>query len=241
MIDWVHVGRILSVTRLNVLGWKRLDLPSAGGLRTVHKREPEPHFFYDASKRLLDVSLSVALIVISLPVLAFAASGIVLTTRRNPILLQIRTGRLGHEFRMLKLRTMQAAGDPESQGSAVSGEIFVSKTPDDLRVSWFGRLLRRSSIDELPQLLNVLGGQMSLVGPRPSLPLEVARYPNPWRRRLAVKPGLTGLWQVSGRSEVEPARRIAMDRHYIRHRSLAADCLILLRTVFATISMRGAW
>ena len=133
---------------------------------------------------------------------------------------------------MLKLRTMQADADFDSGEGEVSGEVFVSKTRYDLRVSRIGRLLRRSSIDELPQLLNVLAGQMSLVGPRPSLPQEVARYPHSWRRRLAVKPGLTGLWQVSGRSEVAPSRRMAMDRHYIRHRSLAADCLILLRTVF---------
>ena len=142
---------------------------------------------------------------------------------------------------MLKLRTMQGPGSLEYQDGEVSSEVFVLKARDDSRVNWIGRLLRRSSIDELPQLFNVLAGQMSLVGPRPSLPVEVARYSHPWRRRLAVKPGLTGLWQVSGRSEVAPSRRMAMDRHYIRNRSSAADCLILLRTVFATISMRGAW
>lgn len=229
------------MTRLDAIGSKRLELPSVAGRTTVHNRQPEPHIFYHGSKRLLDVSLSLVLIILSLPVLIFASSAIVLATRKNPIFRQVRTGRLGCEFRMLKLRTMQADADFDSGEGEVSGEVFVSKTRYDLRVSRIGRLLRRSSIDELPQLLNVLAGQMSLVGPRPSLPQEVARYPHSWRRRLAVKPGFTGLWQVSGRSEVAPSRRMAMDRHYIRHRSLAADCLILLRTVFATISMRGAW
>jgi lipopolysaccharide/colanic/teichoic acid biosynthesis glycosyltransferase len=142
---------------------------------------------------------------------------------------------------MLKLRTMaRGAVDRPLEEPAV-GAIFVPKAPDDPRVTPIGRVLRRTSIDELPQLLNVVAGQMSLVGPRPALPDEVARYPHSWQRRLTVKPGMTGLWQVSGRSDVAPRRRTAMDRYYVRRRSLSYDCRILARTIAATVSMRGAW
>jgi lipopolysaccharide/colanic/teichoic acid biosynthesis glycosyltransferase len=144
---------------------------------------------------------------------------------------------------MLKLRTMArgSVDRPLEELPASADGVFAAKIPDDPRVTPVGRLLRRTSIDELPQLLNVLAGQMSLVGPRPALPEEVARYPRSWQRRLAVKPGLSGLWQVSGRSNVAPRRRTAIDRYYVRRRSLAYDCRILLRTVAATVSMRGAW
>ena len=203
---------------------------------------PEPHVLYDKSKRALDVTLSLALLIISLPVLSVACVAIVLTTRQSPLLMQKRIGHLGRAFGMLKLRTMRpdAAGYQEEE-PAILGEVFAAKTPADPRVTAIGRLLRRTSVDELPQLLNVFAGQMSLVGPRPALPIEVTHYPRSWARSLAVKPGLTGLWQVSGRSEVPPLRRAAMDRFYTRRRSLAFDCLMLLRTFAATVSMRGAW
>ena len=190
---------------------------------------------------MLDVSLSSLLLLLSLPLVLIACGLILLTTRRNPVLRQVRVGERGREFGMLKLRTMRTEDDGRDPSPAQPGEVLVGKTLDDPRVTRIGRLLRRSSVDELPQLLNVLGGQMSLVGPRPGLPVEVARYPRSWRRRLSVKPGLTGLWQVSGRSEVPAPRMVAMDRYYIRHRALGFDCLILLRTVATALSMRGAW
>jgi lipopolysaccharide/colanic/teichoic acid biosynthesis glycosyltransferase len=206
----------------------------------------QPHALYDASKRGLDVLLALMLAVLALPVVLVGAAAVVLTTRQSPILVQRRVGNLGREFSMLKLRTMRpGSGDepalPPLPGEVPPGEIFVAKAPDDPRVTAVGRVLRRTSIDELPQLLNVLAGQMSLVGPRPALPDEVARYPDAWYRRLAVKPGLTGLWQVSGRSDIPPRRRVALDVVYVRRRSLEFDCAILARTIVATISMRGAW
>jgi lipopolysaccharide/colanic/teichoic acid biosynthesis glycosyltransferase len=203
---------------------------------------PEPHRFYGACKRLLDVTLSLSLLVLAVPIIALACMAIALSTRRSPFLVQRRVGMLGREFAMIKLRTMAGPDElPLEEPSPAPGEVFRAKTPDDPRVTPVGRLLRRTSLDELPQLLNVLAGQMSLVGPRPALPEEVARYPRSWRGRLTVKPGLTGLWQVSGRSSIPPRRRPAMDRYYVRHRSLGFDCLILVRTVAATVSMRGAW
>jgi lipopolysaccharide/colanic/teichoic acid biosynthesis glycosyltransferase len=209
----------------------------------LRRPAPEPHPLYGLSKRVLDLSLSLALLILAAPILAVAGAAILVSTRQSPFLVQRRVGQVGREFGMIKLRTMATRDDePPLDDPAVSeGEVFGPKTPDDPRVTPVGRVLRRTSLDELPQLLNVLGGQMSLVGPRPALPEEVARYPVSWQPRLTVKPGLTGLWQVSGRSCVPPRRRPAMDRYYVRHRSAAFDCAILFRTVAATVSMRGAW
>jgi lipopolysaccharide/colanic/teichoic acid biosynthesis glycosyltransferase len=186
------------------------------------------------------VTGSLALIVLTLPLLVVAGALIWLTTGESPLLRQRRVGREGREFKMLKLRTMHSA--PAGRLETEALEVIIgAKLYDDPRVTTVGRWLRRASIDELPQLLNVLAGQMSLVGPRPGLPSEVARYPHSWRRRLEVQPGLTGLWQVSGRSTVSPRRWMAMDRYYVANRSLRLDVLILWRTIPAVLSMRGAW
>ena len=195
---------------------------------------------YDATKRLVDVAGASLLLILSLPVLIFCAALILAATRQNPLLAQRRIGWRGQEFTMLKLRTMRSCESDEAE-FAEANDVFVLKEPIDPRVTSIGRLMRRCSLDELPQLLNVIAGQMSLVGPRPSLPCEVARYPRAWLRRFSVKPGISGLWQVSGRSDVPPRRRIALDRHYVSHRSLALDLAILLRTVVAVLSRRGAW
>jgi len=202
---------------------------------------PEPHAFYNPTKRALDITLSSLFLLLATPLIVAAGAIVVLTAHGSPFFVQTRIGRLGREFPMLKLRTMRSGAPPPVVPADEHGAVFVAKEEDDARVTAAGRFLRRTSIDELPQLLNVIAGQMSLVGPRPSLPVEVVRYPVSWRRRLTVAPGLTGLWQVSGRSEVPGRRRTAMDRYYIRRRSLAFDCALLLRTVAATLSMRGAW
>jgi lipopolysaccharide/colanic/teichoic acid biosynthesis glycosyltransferase len=198
----------------------------------------EPHAAYDVSKRCLDIALSLVLLLPALSVSALASLVIWLSTGDSPLLLQRRVGYEGREFRMLKLRTMARAG---SSGGSPAFALLAAKQPNDERVTAVGRFLRRTSMDELPQLLNVLAGQMSLVGPRPALPLEVAQYPASWRRNLRVRPGLTGLWQVSGRSTLGPRRRATLDRLYVRRRSLRFDALILLRTIGVTLSMRGAW
>jgi lipopolysaccharide/colanic/teichoic acid biosynthesis glycosyltransferase len=134
---------------------------------------------------------------------------------------------------MFKLRTMDCEGPPPA--------FLLAKVPSDRRVTAVGRLLRRTSIDELPQLVNVLAGQMTLVGPRPALPSEVAGFREPWRRTLSVLPGLTGLWQVRGRSALPPNRRMTLDRFYVAKRSLGFDLQILAKTAVAVVSMRGAW
>ena len=196
---------------------------------------------YEASKRALDVVLSLSLLIASLPLLCLAGIAILVTTRQVPLFVQRRIGLGGNEFKMLKLRTMDHRGTRAPLDVLLSGDVLVRKLRQDERVTPVGRLLRATSIDELPQLVNVVAGSMSLVGPRPGLPQEVSRYPVSWRRRLVVKPGITGLWQVSGRGEIDPARRVAMDRYYISHRSTAFDCLLLLRTIMAVASTRGAW
>jgi lipopolysaccharide/colanic/teichoic acid biosynthesis glycosyltransferase len=195
-----------------------------------------PHFLYDASKRFIDVVIAMALLVLALPVLVPACLVILVTTRENPLLAQRRVGWLGREFSMLKLRTMRSTA-----AETTAAREVLCKDRNDERVTPAGRFLRRTSIDELPQLINVLAGQMSLVGPRPGLPEEVEQYLPSWRRRLTVRPGLSGLWQVSGRSTVPASRWMAMDRYYVAHRSLAFDLAILGRTVAAVLSMRGAW
>jgi lipopolysaccharide/colanic/teichoic acid biosynthesis glycosyltransferase len=205
----------------------------AGSAAPLTDAASEPHALYDVTKRITDVIVATALLLLATPVLLAACLLIVLTTRRGPLLIQRRVGWRGAEFGMLKLRTMH------TEGAAHAG--LASKQPDDARVTAIGRFLRRTSIDELPQLLNVIAGEMSLVGPRPGLPSEVADYRAPWLRRLAVKPGLSGLWQVSGRSALPVTRWMALDRLYVRRRSLLIDIAILLRTLPAVVTGRGAW
>lgn len=203
---------------------------------------PDPHRWYGRTKRAMDVSIAALLIVATAPLVVAACVAIVLITRGNPIYTQTRVGLLGREFRMFKLRTMAACTQsadvyqPRGERPAVA-----PKDPQDPRITRVGRLLRRTSIDELPQLVNVLMGEMSLVGPRPGLPSEVALYRPSWHARLTVKPGITGIWQVSGRSTVEVHRWMAMDVDYVRRRSLACDLVLLLQTPRAVVSMRGAW
>jgi lipopolysaccharide/colanic/teichoic acid biosynthesis glycosyltransferase len=191
------------------------------------------HHGYFAAKRLFDLLLGVFLLILALPVLILAAVAIAVTTRSNPLLRQRRVGLRGETFTMLKLRTMR-------EGAWADAPSF-SKVPHDPRVTTVGALLRRTSIDELPQLLNVLVGQMSLVGPRPILPVEAATLSPSQRRRFAVRPGLTGLWQVSGRSSLPLERWMALDRLYAGRRSFLLDLAILARTLGAVVSMRGAW
>jgi lipopolysaccharide/colanic/teichoic acid biosynthesis glycosyltransferase len=201
------------------------SIPGAAALRSDHA--------YFVAKRLLDLVLGVFLLILALPVLILAAVAIAVTTRSNPLLRQRRVGLRGTTFMMLKLRTMREEASADAPP--------FSKVPHDPRVTAVGALLRRTSIDELPQLLNVLAGQMSLVGPRPILPAEAATLPPSRRRRFAVRPGLTGLWQVSGRSSLPLERWMALDRLYARRRSLLLDVAILVRTLGAVVTMRGAW
>lgn len=196
---------------------------------------------YLTTKRVLDVIGAIALLVLLAPVMLAAWCVLMVTTRGNPIFRQVRLGRLGRPFVMYKFRTM--AVDAEQRRNQVrnehSGPIFKNRC--DPRVTRFGRLLRRTSLDETPQLFNVLAGRMSLVGPRPPLAGEVARY-QPWqRRRLAVCPGLTCLWQISGRSEIGFEDWARMDLWYVRRQGLFTDLSLLWKTPWSVLGGRGAY
>jgi exopolysaccharide biosynthesis polyprenyl glycosylphosphotransferase len=193
-------------------------------------------------KRAIDLALALFLTLLTLPIQLLAALAIKLTSRGPVFFRQVRCGLNGRHFTLLKFRTMQADAEgrlPEiAHLNEMSGPVF--KAARDPRLTFAGSLLRRLSIDELPQLWNVIVGDMSLVGPRPPLPEEVARY-EPWqRRRLSMAPGLTCLWQVSGRSEVDFDRWMELDLKYIDTWSPLLDVKILLKTVPAVLSGRGA-
>jgi lipopolysaccharide/colanic/teichoic acid biosynthesis glycosyltransferase len=205
--------------------------------------EPEGNFewSYRLAKRTLDVVGAVSFIVLFSPLLAGVFVVLWFTTKGRPIIRQERVGHLGRRFPMFKFRTMRL--DAEKLQHLVrnekSGPIF--KNRHDPRITRIGRILRRTSIDEMPQLFNVLAGHMSLVGPRPPLAKEVAQYKAWQRRRLAIKPGLTCLWQISGRCEIGFDDWVRMDIWYAENQSLLTDLKLLVRTPMSVLSCRGAY
>jgi exopolysaccharide biosynthesis polyprenyl glycosylphosphotransferase len=195
-----------------------------------------------AVKRLIDLATASVVLLATAPLLGLAAL-LIRWTSPGPIFFrQIRCGLQGHPFTILKLRTMGADAEVRKHELAhlneVEGPVF--KMRDDPRVTRVGRWLRRLSIDELPQLWNVLMGEMSLVGPRPPVPEEVVQYETSQRRRLSMRPGLTCLWQVNGRSKLSFTEWVKLDLEYIDNWSLTNDLKILLKTIPAVISGRGA-
>lgn len=192
------------------------------------------------------------MLVILTPLLAVIAIGIRLDSPGPVLFRQRRVGRDRKPFTVNKFRTMHDGVAHDQHREFVVGLINGEpprhdvpgpyyKMIGDSRVTRFGRILRRSSLDELPQMWNVLRGEMSLVGPRPAIPYEVEHYPPHWFARFAVKPGVTGLWQVSGRSEVTLEEMVRLDVDYARRRSLRLNLSILVRTVPAVLGARGAW
>ena len=195
------------------------------------------------AKRAVDLLGATCAILVTFPVLLGAALWIRLDDPDAPILYrQVRVGLNGRRFTLYKLRTMipnaEQLKGTLAHRNEMDGPVF--KMRDDPRITHPGRWLRRFSVDELPQLWNVVRGDMSLVGPRPPLPEEVVRYQDHFRRRLAVRPGLTGPWQVEGRNEVAFAQWMDLDLDYVDHWSLRRDLAILARTVGAVLSGRGA-
>lgn len=195
------------------------------------------------AKRTLDLAIAGGALIALAPLLAATALAIRLDSPGPVLFRQIRIGRGGRPFRIFKFRSMHL--DAEARRAALLArsdrEGICFKARHDPRITRAGRLLRRFSIDELPQILNVLRGEMSIVGPRPALPEEVAQYPARALGRLAVKPGLTGLWQVSGRAEIGFERMVDMDLAYARSRSLLLDVLLIVLTFRAVVSGRGAY
>jgi exopolysaccharide biosynthesis polyprenyl glycosylphosphotransferase len=195
-----------------------------------------------AAKHTFDVLVAGVALVALLPLLLFVSLAILFTMGRPVIFAQERVGLFGRRFRMIKFRSM--VRDAEHQREAVAGlnelQGPVFKARDDPRVTWIGRLLRRTSLDELPQLLNVLRGQMSLVGPRP-LPVPEQQQMHGWqRRRLSMKPGITGLWQVSGRSDLGFEEWMRLDLKYVDEWSFRTDLWLLLKTIPHVLWGKGA-
>lgn len=194
-------------------------------------------------RRALDITVAGAALIALSPVLLGAALAVKGTSRGPVFFRQVRIGKDGAPFPMLKFRSMYR--DAETRRAALlatsdrAGVCFKSKS--DPRVTPAGRVLRRFSIDELPQILNVLRGEMSIVGPRPALPAEVAAYPGRALGRLRVKPGITGLWQVSGRAEIGFDKMVDMDLAYVRSRSVLLDVALIALTFRAVLSGRGAY
>ena len=213
----------------------------------------------DASCRALDIAGALALLIVLAPLLALVSLLLKLDSPGPVLFRQRRLGRDGRPFTVNKFRTMFDGVDHDRHREFVLALISSERDPargaaegepegetpfkltDDARVTRLGRLLRRSSVDELPQLINVLRGEMSLVGPRPPIPYEVEEYPSHWFARFAVKPGMTGLWQVAGRSQVPLEEMVRLDIEYARRRSLWLNLQIMLRTIPAVLSRRGAW
>jgi lipopolysaccharide/colanic/teichoic acid biosynthesis glycosyltransferase len=195
-------------------------------------------------KRLIDVSVSAALLVLLAPLFALVAALIKLTDGGPVLFWQTRVGRWGREFAFPKFRSMVPDAERLLPGLLANNdhqEGVVFKMRADPRVTWVGRILRKFSIDELPQLWCVLKGDMSLVGPRPPVPREVAQYRLRDLRRLDVLPGLTCIWQVSGRSMIPFPRQVELDLEYIETHSIWLDVKLLLSTVPAVLFQRGAY
>jgi lipopolysaccharide/colanic/teichoic acid biosynthesis glycosyltransferase len=199
---------------------------------------------YEGAKRAIDVVLASCLLVLTAPALLISMVVIKLTSRGPVFFRQARAGRGGRPFTMYKLRTMYdgAADDKElldDLNELQNTPVF--KIRRDPRITRFGQILRRTSIDELPQLINVLRGEMSLVGPRP-LPLDEIRSAA-WGEglRLQVKPGLTCLWQIAGRTEIPYCEWMQLDGYYVQNRSLSLDLKVILKTIPAVLSGRGAY
>lgn len=222
---------------------ERIRVRPVGGLPLMHIDPPRSTDAVRWGKRLFDIAGSVGLLVAFLPLMAFAALRIKVADGGPVFFNQTRTGRDGEHFECRKFRTMVVDAEARlAELHAITGhESGLFKMKDDPRVTRPGRWLRRYSLDELPQLLNVLRGEMSLVGPRPPLPREVAGYEADVLRRLRVRPGMTGLWQVSGRSDLSWAEAVRLDLYYVDNWSMLQDLSILARTFGAVFGTRGAY
>lgn len=237
-----NVGLIMAPALTDIAG-PRIHTQQVSGLPLIHVTTPTLEGGQRVAKRLFDILVSAALILLTAPLMAVVAALVKLDSPGPVLFRQERVGIEGAPFKMLKFRSMVT--DAENRLSELvsqnEGHGVLFKLRDDPRVTRVGTVLRKFSLDELPQLFNIIGGSMSLVGPRPPLPREVEAYENDVRRRLLVKPGLTGLWQVSGRSNLSWQDSVRLDLYYVENWSLTGDLLILLRTVRAVFGSTGAY
>jgi exopolysaccharide biosynthesis polyprenyl glycosylphosphotransferase len=246
-LSWRLEGSGVTVVvapQLTDIAGPRIHVRPVAGLPLLHIEQPEFRGMRRVIKSGIDRSVALVALLLLSPLLLGVAAVIRLTSRGPAMFKQVRVGAQGTHFTMLKFRSMRS--DAEAQLAALralneNSDGLLFKMREDPRITSVGKWLRRFSLDELPQLINVLFGQMSLVGPRPPLPSEVERYGGDVSRRLLVKPGLTGLWQISGRSELPWDEAVRLDLHYVENWSLALDFLICWRTFNAVIRRRGAY
>lgn len=196
------------------------------------------------AKRLMDISVSLFAIALLSPLMLAVAAAIKIESEGPVVFRQTRVGKNGRHFDFYKFRSMRSDADSRkkellSQNDSADGVIFKMKK--DPRITRIGGFIRKFSIDELPQLFNVLEGSMSLVGPRPPLPAEVQNYTLADRKRLHIKPGITCIWQVSGRSDIPFKRQVKLDEEYIKSHGFAKDLIILIKTIPAVITGKGAY
>jgi len=221
----------------------RLDFVPHTELPLLYLDEPALNAVQKVAKRLFDIFFSLFAIVVLSPVLIATAIGILITNFGPILFIQKRIGLNGKPFKILKFRSMvvNAQDLQESVWQSTSDDGSSNKAKNDPRVTSIGRLIRKFSIDELPQLFNVLKGDMSIVGPRPIQEVELNSLGNLDLRRHLIKPGLTGLWQISGRSDTTWEERIQLDLEYLQNWSLALDVGIVLKTVPVVVSGDGAY
>ncbi len=232
--------------------FKTLDLPvSKAGVRRFQRRQKVKLLVWEASlgtlfavKRLIDIAASLAGLVVLSPVFLTLAAIIIIEDGRPVFFFQKRVGLNGRVFRFYKFRSMVRNADAiktQLLAQNESGDGVIFKMKKDPRITRIGGFLRRYSLDELPQLINVLLGDMSLVGPRPPVPAEVAQYTLEDRKRLHVTPGITCIWQVSGRSDIPFREQVQLDVRYIRTQGVWNDIGILLKTIPAVLLGKGAY
>jgi exopolysaccharide biosynthesis polyprenyl glycosylphosphotransferase len=232
----------VSPALLDVAGPRTTIRPTAG-LTLLHVDHPQLAGFRQVVKGLFDRCAAAAALIMLAPVMAALAATIWLSDGGPALFTQVRVGKDGRAFRIYKFRTMVVDAEQRQTELLASNDSdgVLFKLRNDPRVTAVGSHLRRWSIDELPQLFNVFLGDMSLVGPRPAVPDEVAKYAEHVHRRLVVKPGLTGLWQVNGRSDLSWDESVRLDLRYVENWSFALDLQILWKTIWALVGGSGAY
>jgi exopolysaccharide biosynthesis polyprenyl glycosylphosphotransferase len=234
---------LILVSRLTDVAGPRMHMRPVDGLPMMHVDLPQYAGFNHTLKRGIDISLASFAIAVLAPVLGMVALAVRLDSKGGVLFRQTRIGVSGEPFTMFKFRSMVT--DAEARLAALEaaneGSGLLFKMKDDPRITRVGKILRRYSLDELPQLFNVLNGSMSMIGPRPPLPREVAEYEGRVNRRLLIKPGITGLWQVSGRSNLTWEESVKLDLYYVENWSVTTDFVILAKTVKAVVGKDGAY
>ncbi|MFT3860667.1 sugar transferase [Micropruina sp.] len=238
-----HEIQMVVVPALTDISSERLNPRPVAGLPLVHVERPQAMQASRWGKRAFDLIGSGLLLLVAGPIIAAVAIAIKLEDRGPVFFKQVRVGRRGKEFECLKIRSMVVDAEARKAELAAhdEGNGIMFKMARDPRITRVGHFIRRFSIDELPQLWNVWRGDMSLVGPRPALPVEVEQYDRDAVRRLDVRPGLTGLWQVSGRSNLTWDETVRLDVYYVDNWSVMQDLSILMRTAGAVLGSRGAY